>query len=303
MRFIFIDPGWLCQDVLGKALAPENFSNAYKPIGSQISEEALEIKLAEHVDKSDIPVIIEMLQHFDLCYRLPSSSTILKFPAFISEPLDASLWQPNDRYTCYSGRHLSSTEEIDSFPPGFFSRLQVLVSRVLRQETMHHFKGSFIIDAATRQCLASIDVQSTAITVIGRCEKKDASGCMNLMDLVQNQIAALVKDVCPTLFITLQIPSSRDLKIHFVQPHYYSIREIVSGRSILMNPVTKASDSVTDLLYLGDEDYRKSHTGKQTKIAYIPDEILEKVQELLNDGKSVRLTMMLKFNYFIFIRK
>ena len=289
MRFIFIDPGWLCQDVLGKALIPESFPIAHKAAtGSQISEEALEMKFAEHIDKSDIPVIIDMLQHFDLCYRLPGNNSILKFPAFITETLDKNLWQPDGRYICYSGRHLVSTEETDTFPPGFFSRLQVLVSRVLRQDIIHHFKGSFLVDAGSRQCLASIDLKSTAISIIGRAEEKDASACIGLMDLIQNQIAALVKDVCPTLFITLQIPSSSDLKLHFVQPHYYSIREIVSGRSLLINPVTKASDSVTNLLYLGDEEYRRTHSGKQTKIAYIPDEIIQKVQELLSDGESVR---------------
>ena len=288
VRFIFIDPGWLCQDVLGKALAPESFPLVHKAIDSQVSEESLEMNLAEHIDKSDIPVIIEMLQHFDLCYRLPGKPEILKFPAFITEPLDQSLWKPDaDRFTCYSGRHLVSTEEIDTFPPGFFSRLQVVVSRILWQETIHHYKDSFLIDRGSRQCLARIDEQSTAISIIGRAENKDTSLCLGLMDHVQNQVAALVKDVCPTLFTTLMIPSSSDLKVHRAQPHYYSIREIVSGSSLLINPVTKRPDSVSDLLYLGDDEFRRTHSGKQTKIAYIPEEIIGNVQELLSDGDSV----------------
>jgi len=289
VRFIFIDPGWLCQDVLGKALAPESFPLVHKAIDPEVSEESLERILAEHIDKSDIPVIIEMLQHFDLCYRLPgANSGNLKFPAFITDALDPSLWkQDADRFTCYSGRHLVSTEKIDTFPPGFFSRLQVLVSRILRHETVHHFKDSFLIDGSTRQCLATIDEHSTAITIIGRAENKDTSLCLGLMDHVQNQVAALVKDVCPTLFITLQIPSSSDLKVHCAQPHYYSIREIVSGSSLLINPITNRPDSVSDLLYLGNEEFRRTHSGKQTKIAYIPEEIIEKVQELLSDGDCV----------------
>lgn len=287
-RFIFIDPGWLCQDVLGKALAPESFPvSQIASIGSaQISEENLQKKFAEHIDKNDFPVIIDMLQCFDLCYRHHGNSTILEFPAFIKHPLDLKMWKPDARFSCYSGRHLISTEEIDTFPPGFFSRVQVLISRTLKQETVYHYKDSFVINAGTYQCLVEIDVRATAISIIGRTDRANTTACMGLMDIVQGQVASLVKDVCPTLFINLEIPSSSDLKLHYVQPHYYSIHEIVAGKSVMINPVTKVTETVTDLLYMGDEEYRRTRTGKLTKIAYIPDEIIQSVQELLSSGEA-----------------
>lgn len=288
-QYIFIDPGWLCQDVLGKALAPETFPVA--SIGSaQISEEDLQKKFAEHIDKSDFPVIINMLQCFDLCYRLHRNNTMLEFPIFIKHPLDQSLWMPCEKFTCYSGRHLISTEETDKFPPGFFSRLQVLISRALKQDTVYHFKDSFLIDASTHQCLVQITMRATAISIIGRAERVDTIACMGLMDLVQGQVAALVKDVCPTLFTNLMIPSSSDLKYHYIHPHSYSIHEIVAGSAAMINPKTHVTETVTDLLYMGDEEYRRTHAGKLTKIAYIPDDIVRKVQELLLDGEAVRYT-------------
>ena len=297
-RFIFIDPGWLCQDVLGKALAPESFPVVQiASIGSaQISEVDLQKKFAQHIDKNDFPVIISMLQYFDLCYRLHSDNTMLEFPVFIKHPLDPSLWKPDNKFTCYSGRHLVSTEETDLFPPGFFPRLQVVISRALKQATVYHFKDSFLIDAGTRQCLVQIAVHATAVNIVGRTERVDTIACIGLMDLVQGQVAALVKDICPTLFTNLKIPSSSDLKLHRVRPHYYSIHEIVAGDSFLINPTTEVTESVTDLLYMGDEEYSRNHAGLLTKIAYIPDRIICGVQELLGNGESVSFSQRMKLH-------
>ena len=290
-NFVFIDPGWLCQDVLGKALAPETFPVAQiASIGSaQIPEETLRLKFSEHTDTKDISVIIDLLQHFDLCYRLKDSHTF-EFPAFIESHLDYDLWKIDPQFTSYSGRHLVCTDETDSFPPGFFSRLQVWISRCLKQEKIIHFKGSFIIDAVYYQCLVQTNVSSTAISIIGRTKETSTHACMQLLDLIQNQIASLIREVCPTIFIDLMIPSSVDLKHHHVEPHYYSIHDVFAGDSnkrMVTNSVTQCTETITDLLYMGDKEYQLSHGGKQTKVAFIPMEIIMKVQELLSDGDKV----------------
>lgn len=291
INYVFIDPGWLCQDVLGKALAPQSFPVArIASIGSaQISEEVLKSLFSEHIDQKDIPVIIDLLQHFDLCYRLKDNQTF-EFPAFIENPLDPTLWKVEEKFVGYSGRHLVCKEETDSFPPGFFSRVQVLMSRALMHEEIYHFKRSFIIDAGSHQCLIQINLPSTSINLIGRTEKMNAHACIQLLDQIQSQIASLIRDVCPTIFIDLMIPSSTDLKLHYVEPQYYSIHEIVAGEAenkLIVNTVTDARETVTDLLYMGDVEYQASHGGKQTKVAYIPREIISQVQELLKDGETV----------------
>lgn len=241
----------------------------------------------DHADEKDIPVIIELLQHFDLCYRGKVSS-IFEFPAFIERPLDRSLWKSESHFTGYSGRHLVCTEETDTFPPGFFSRLQVLISRVLTQEKIHHFKGSSVVDALSYQCLVQISPSNSAIDLIGRSGKLFVQECIQLLDLVQSQIAYLNREVCPTIFLDLLIPSSTDLKRH-VQPRYFSIHEIVSGMSMEANIPTGINESVADLLYLGDEEYQETQEGKQTKVAYIPMETILPVQELLSDGDTVSI--------------
>lgn len=285
-NFVFIDPGWLCQEVLGKALAPESFPVAtITSVGSiGISEETLRAKFMEHIDEENIPVIVELLQHFDLCYRVKGGD-IFEFPALIETPLDPGMWQPlHLNLTRYCGRHLVCTEETDSFPPGFFSRLQVSISTALTLEKVCHFKGSFIVDALSYQCLVQINSSSTSITVTGRSETQCVHDSIQLLDTVQSHIGDLIRNVCPTLFLKLMIPSSVDLKNH-VEPHCYSIHELVSGASDTKMVANSAGieESVTDLLYMGDEDFRKTHEGKQTKVAYIPTEIILKVQQLLDD--------------------
>lgn len=290
-NFVFIDPGWLCQEVLGKALAPGSFPSAkIASVGSvKISEEILRAKFMEHVDEEKITVIVELLQHFDLCYRLRDDN-IFEFPALIETTLDPEMWKPEPSFERYCGRHLVCTEETDSLPPGFFSRLQVSVSASIH-EKVHHFKGSFIVDALCYQCLVQINSSSTTITLTGRSRKECVHDAIQLLDTVQTQIGGLIRNVCPTVFLKLMIPSSVDLRLH-VHPQYYPIHEIVTGASdIGMTANTSGTkETVTDLLYMGDDEYRKAHEGKQTKVAYIPTETILQVQELLSDGDTVRIT-------------
>ena len=277
---------------MGKALAPEGFPVArIASIGSiKISKENLEAKFKEYLDEKDVPIIIELLHDFDLCYRLRDTDNF-EFPAFIKEPINAEIWKPESLFTVYCGRNLVCTEETDTFPPGFFSRLQVLISRVLTYEKIYHFKGSFLVDAMSYQCLVQINSSSNSISLIGRAGRLYAPDAIQLLDLVQSQIAILVRDICPTIFMELMIPNSADLK-HHRKPHFYSIYEIISGSSGTNNG-TATNETITNLLYMGDREYQQTHERKETKLAYIPMEIVLQVQELLSDGDTVSVRFIL----------
>lgn len=290
-NFVFIDPGWLCQDVLGKALAPGSFPvSQIASIGSaEITEQELQQKFTEHVDKQHIPIILQLLQHFELCHRVRDKD-IFEFPCYISSPLNPDLWKPEPRFSAYSGRYLVCTDETDSFPPGFFCRLQVQVSEYFKQEKPLHFKGGFIVDAKTHQCLVTSNELSTSITLVGRTGKGHSHSCIRLMDHIQTMIAVLIREMCPTIFLDLQILSSSDLHQHRSQPHHYTIHKVIAAQTssqMVTNMVTNSRESATDLLYLGDHDFQRSHSGLQMKVSYIPEETIVKVQELLQDGEKV----------------
>lgn len=288
-NYIFIDPDWLCKDVLGKALAPESFPVAQiASVGSvTIPEETLSAMFANQVGEKHTSVIIDLLQHFGLCYRLKGSNKTYEFPTYLKDPLDLKRWWKSDEvhFTRYCGRNLACADETDTFPPGFFSRLQVLISRALQQEQIHHFKGSVLIDGSSYQCLVVINSASNSITLIGRAGEKYIQHCIQLLDVAQMQIASLIRSVCPTIFLELKIPSSTDLKRHVTTPKLYSIHEIVARKS--EGTANDGRESATDLLYMGDEDYEKEHQGRNMKLAYMPIDTILQVQELLSDGETV----------------
>lgn len=289
-NYVFIDPAWLCRDVLGKSLAPETFPAArITPVGrAMISEDVLEAQFAEHLDKQHIPIILELLQQFELCNRMKETK-MYHFPSFISEPLDPAKWKPEpQRFVAYIGRLFVCREETDAFPPGFFSRLQVQASGSLRQVQLTHFKDSFVIDADTYQCLVSSS--NTAIQLIGRITAEQSNACVQLMDSIQTMVALLVRTACPSIFLDTQILSSSDLKAHSDNPHSYLVSEVVAakeGAEAVVNGVTGVSESPTDLLFFGDERLQKHYQGRNTRIAFMSEEMVAKVQELLDDGEKV----------------
>lgn len=290
-NYVFIDPAWLCKDVLGKALAPGSFPAArLAPIGSaEIAVDVLEARFAEHIDRQHIPAILKLLQYFELCHRVKDSS-VFQFPSLITATLDLRLWQPDPRFVAYTGRHLVCADETDTFPPGFFSRLQVQACSALRQEKLSLFKGSFLVDAGSYQCLIQINHYSTAIDLIARTSAGHNQSCLQLLDQIHTMIAQLIRQACPTVFLDLQVLSSFDLKEHQSEPHFYSVHEIVAADAqghTVNNPTSGVSESAVDLLFCGDERLKQQGRGKNTKIAYIPEEIICKVEELLEDGEKV----------------
>ena len=250
----------------------------------------MEAKFAQHIDKHHIPIIIALLQHFELCHRRKDNG-FFEFPCFVSEFLSPDMWKEEERFVAYTGRRLVCSDETDSFPPGFFSRLQVQVSAFFRQEKLLIFNGSFLVDGEAYQCLIKINSRSTAIELIGRTGQGLSQNCLQLMDQIQTMIAALIRDVCPTIFLEHEILSSSDLKRHLSDPHCYTINEVVAAEfanRTVFNQQTGVEEHPTDLLYLSDTAYHEAHKDSSRKVAYIPEEIIDKIQELLRDGEKVR---------------
>lgn len=103
-------------------------------------------------------------------------------------------------------------------------------------------------------------------------------------------IAQLVRVACPTIFLDLLILSSSDLKAHSPTPYAYTIYEVISAESgghEVTNALTGFRDSPLDLLYLGDEAVCKSSSGRNTKVAYLSEDIVQRLEALLVDGPMV----------------
>lgn len=103
-------------------------------------------------------------------------------------------------------------------------------------------------------------------------------------------IAQLVRVACPTVFLDLLILSSSDLKAHSPDPYCYTIYNVISAESRgqeVTNDLTGFKDNPLDLLYLGDEAVRKTSSGRNTKVAYLSEDIVQRIEALLVDGEKV----------------
>ena len=306
---IIIDPAWLCKDVLGQALAPGSFLKAKASllrVGShEIAKEVVREKLSHYLDSQHIHIIIQLLRDFELCHHNRDTDKLC-FPAFLTENLDPDLWTRNAVYESYVGRRLVCSDMTDSFPPGFFSRLQVQVLNSLRSERVYLFKGSFLVEGSGYQCLVSTGVPaisstsaeswqkntaySSAVTIIARASKGHSFSCCQHLDLIQTMIAQLVRVACPTIFLDLLVLSSSDLKAHSSNPYCYTVHEVISAESKgrdVTNGLTGFRDSPLDLLYLGDEAVRQASSGRNTKVAYLSNDIVQRIEALLVDGDKV----------------
>lgn len=306
---IVIDPAWLCKDVLGQALAPGNFPKAkasLSGIGShEIPREVVQEKLSQYLNSQHIEIIIQLLKDFDLCHHDRDTGKFC-FPAFLKEEFNFDLWKRDPVYESYMGQCLVCSDMTDSFPPGFFSRLQVQVLNSLRSERVHLFKGSFLVEGNGYQCLVSINTptsslpalrqmrrgSSSAIIVKARASKGHTFSCLQHLDLIQAMIAQLVRVVCPTIFLDLLVLSSSDLRAHSPDPYCYTIYEVISAESrgeggTVVNQMTRSQESPRDLLYLGDETIRKTSSGRNTRVTYLSEDIVQRIEALLVDGDKV----------------
>lgn len=308
---IIIDPAWLCKDVLGQALAPENFPKAKASLSylgiHEIPTETVQEKLSQYLNSQHIQIIIQLLKDFDLCHHNRDTDKLC-FPAFLKESLDPHLWGRDAAYESYIGQCLVCSDMTDSFPPGFFSRLQVQVMNSLRSERIHLFKGSFLVEGSGYQCLVSINTPASssaalrqrnttyghAITMKARASKQHTFSCLQHLHLIQTMIAQLVRVACPTIFLDLHILSSSDLKAHSPEPYCYTIYEVISAQSSegsVTNRLTHAQEYPLDLLYLGDDAIRKSNSGRHTRVAYLSEDIVQRIEALLVDGDNVRVDL------------
>lgn len=286
-NYIFIDPLWLCRDVLGKALAPEGFPQAQiAPLQAPtIKEEVIKARLAEHMDTNHVTVILELLQRFDLCHLDKRKKTYL-FPSFSKENFDVTLWMP-DNGLHYIGRQLSCVDDTDTFPPGFLSRLQVQIYKLLQMDqTMHMFWNCFVVEVSGYQCLVKLSDKSKVLDIVGRAKDTHSRACLALMDMVQGAVAALIKSSCPTVFLSTKVISSSDLQAHVDDPNIYTINEVIREESVVNNRSGKM-ESLVDLLYFGDQSLRSSYSSQHTPISHIRGEDVEKLEELLDDGEKV----------------
>ena len=253
--------------------------------------------LASHVDQKYIEIILTLLQNFDLCYKKKGcnqddNDEVYVFPSLMEVPFDAQLWQPDRYFTAYVGRQLVCLESTDVFPPGFFAYLQAHVAK--QCEAVHIWRDSLLVNCDTHQALVQMNTAKTSVRLVGRACPSSAHACLKLLDQIHGNVGSLVKNLCPTIFLETKILSSSDLRLCNYdgsgrEPHSYGVSEVFDADSRgegVENPHTKERETLEELIFFGDRELKRSQGGRETKVAHMSREIVDKVQELLQDNEE-----------------
>lgn len=258
--------------------------------------------LGPHADPH-LDTLVQILTSFELCYELRGSNPIhYNFPCFVTMPLEYVDWEPDPNYVYYHGRRVQCNEELDCLPSGLFNRLQVRVCNLYTD--IHLFKDAFIVREKNAVCLVKMDEMNNQITMIARAlaesvnhtthHNRNAHNCFLVLDIIHQQLWKLLKVACPNISIKWHILSPMDLKAHKEDPHVYKCEEVVSvihSNAQFINRSTGQAEEALDVLYCGSKQVEEQRSGESMPIAYLPDHVLEGLEELLGDLKTPKVRL------------
>ena len=151
---VFVDPNWLLNAVLGRALAPQTD----QPGGFRTQNgEASWHDIAECFRDLDIDThkVVDVLTSLRLCFELPERNGQRWFllPSRLTEDIDPQReWQPHDRWAGYCGRRLAVLAEALVFPAGSFAAVQAELYRRFGS-TLKLWRDAFIASVDGAQCV------------------------------------------------------------------------------------------------------------------------------------------------------
>ena len=295
---MFIDPSFLCQDILGHALSPSTYPvSPLSQFNSHIlTEEQIVSSLSVCDSRYYAHLVPELLQHFVVCNRLKSADcstptgatgTIqYQFPIFNTDEMGSDTWCRGDEYIAYIGRRLTCTEHSDFLPPGFLPMLQVQLCILSGPcESFTIYTNGILCVSTSYQYLIKVTANNCSIDLIGRLtDAKFAGICIHTLDHAQNVVTKISRLLCPSVFFERVIFSARDLKEHSFAPYTYPISDVVEAmrtNTHLYNEVSKCTESVDSLLFFGDKRSKDKYTGRGSNVAFLHTDVFEKLELLL----------------------
>lgn len=296
--FVFIDPAWLCTQVLGSLLAPKEFkqgnlANVADSAKKEITKEEFQSQLqADDVGSNQSDLILDLLVHMDLCWADASDGVCTyTFPGFIDQVFDRDAhWAMSpgaESYDIFTGRSFRCSEKTDLLAPGFVARLAVFTRKSKKKfDAVRVWKDCFLVEGEknTVQCLVSLDEGSTGVEVRARTTQAHVKDCLDLVEQIQLGMSHIIRTSCPNIFLSVAILSVSDLCQYKWPSYAYPLEAVIeadSGHSALVHPTTKEQESPLELLYCGNEESRRSRSGLSTRIACLPRELVDRLEELL----------------------
>ncbi|KAI8484077.1 hypothetical protein Bbelb_381950 [Branchiostoma belcheri] len=241
---------WLYTSVFGILLAPDNFpiDNIQRTAQDHVTYEELERVFGA---VADIPLLIKLLQDFQLCHTFDGHTFIL--PSLLQQEMDQRAWSPVSGKAVYFGMQIRCRTEIDSFSCDLFPRLQTLLMQAhpdkLSQPLL--WKNSAKCTDGKAEALLQISQDKRRLNIFVRSMKGNRQHCTALMDVLTDMTYKLLHETSPGARSRDMVLSALDLREHRPEIHAYSREEVEeaagAGRDVV-HPARNIPEDVKDLL-------------------------------------------------------
>ncbi|XP_035663981.1 death-associated protein kinase 1-like [Branchiostoma floridae] len=247
---VVLDPQWLFTSVFGSLLAPDNF-----PI-DKVERTADDYVTLEELTRvfnavADIPLLIKLLQDFQLCHTYDDRTFII--PSLLQQEMEEAAWSPVSSKAVYFGLQIQGRTEIDSFSCDLFPRLQTLLMQAHPDKLSRPllWKNSAKCTDGKAEALLQITQDKRQLNIFVRSTKGIREHCASLMDLLNDMTYRLLHETSPGARSRDMVLSDLDLREHRPQPHAYSREEVEAaaeeGRDVI-HPKRNIPEDVKDLL-------------------------------------------------------
>ncbi|XP_078604896.1 death-associated protein kinase 1-like [Branchiostoma floridae x Branchiostoma japonicum] len=249
---VVLDPQWLFTSVFGPLLAPDNFDKIIDKINRTAEDHVTLEELARVFSAvADIPLLIKLLQDFQLCHTYDGRIFIL--PSLLQQEIKEAAWSPVSSKAIYFGLQIRCRTEIDSFSCDLFPRLQTLLMQAHPDKLSRPllWKNSAKCTDGRAEALLQITQDKRQLNVFVRSNDGNREDCKSIMDLLKDMTYRLLHETSPGARSRDMVLSALDLREHRPQPHAYSREELEAAAAKgenLVHPQRNVPEKVKDLL-------------------------------------------------------
>eukprot|EP00058_Branchiostoma_floridae_P027488 XP_002612979.1 hypothetical protein BRAFLDRAFT_74764 [Branchiostoma floridae] len=263
---VVLAPNWLCTDVFGKVMAPENFPIQHlRTAKDTVTKEEIH-KVFK--DVADVDLLINLLQEFQLCHTFNGQEFI--FPGLLTQTMPPEKWQPtaDPAKTVYVGKQVQCADTTDMFSSGFFPRVQTRLMRQLKNRPLLWRDGAKCFDCNV-ESLIKLSPDGRAVNICVRSEQADKPSCRQMLEEIENILTNVLDECSPGTTTEERVLSARALKEHREEFFSYSMDQIDKAKAedgIVYHDILGFSEYVDDLLYGGrdDEEEEQGVVGNTT---------------------------------------
>ncbi|XP_078661469.1 death-associated protein kinase 1-like [Branchiostoma floridae x Branchiostoma belcheri] len=255
---IVLKPNWLCTDVFGKVMAPENFPIQHL---RTIEGEDVDVVTKEEIqrvfkDVADVDLLITLLQEFQLGHTFDGQEFII--PGLLTQTMPPEKWvkTENPAKTVYFGKQVQCADTTDMFSSAFFPRVQTRLMRELKNRPLLWRDGAKCFDSNV-ESLIKLSPDGRAVNICVRSKQGDKPSCRQMLRKIENILNNVLDEVSPGTAAEERVLSARALEEHREEFYSYGMDQINEAKAEdgkVHHGSLGFSEDVNDLLYGGRDD-------------------------------------------------